>query len=883
MPRELKRYDNIKAFTHTQKEDRRDFIAVEIGDTKDASKFHPQFKMTRWNNEANVSFRLIDDWIPVANEHYSESNGVIEWKKMWKGKDWIARFYEDWTNSDGAYKFVEMVLPEKPPTNQITFSVVSKDVAFFYQPELTQQEIDEGAIRPDEVVGSYAIYSKSSGGMNSSDGKDYKVGKVGHLFRAYLEDANGDRIWADYNTDLSETGILTITVDQTWINNAAYPVTLDPTFGYTGVGASFINVSTNDHVIAGQWTIGENGSLDSITIYSDSDNVTNCSAFNVIYNDSSDAPGSLKGTSSSRTVSDNELDWFTQSMSSESLVASTPYWLAIHVTTTSQFGAPVKPAYDSNTNNGAYKSVAQNTWTSPQDPFPASPTTATTREYSYYATYTPSYTGSTETLYVNGDGNDTSGWRSEGGDYQKVDETTPDDGTTYLYGVTADDLASFTLTNPSFAASSTINAIWVYAYVYSVDPVDSTFQIYARTNSTNYYSSTLTGHSSLGYFEFVNKWTTNPNTASAWTVSDLTSLEVGVKKINTAGQRLTMMKVVVDYTAPNVEQEGFRFRNDDGSESAATWLASQDANSSITSGTNVRLRMLLNATGAAGSTQYQLEYKEKVSGSYAIVPLDVDTYGSELTSGGTASASHENGPSEGAAQAFDDSSSTKWLAFNTTPWLQYQFGSSATHVVGKYTLTSGNDDDTRDPYTWTLQGSNNGSTWDNLDTQTAQTFASRGLTKEYTFSNSTAYEYYRLNVTANNGNGSITQLAELSLYAIQDRALYMSGSSNITASGEATTAQLTAPSGKTTGDFDAGRIQDDENPADAVAITADDYTELEWCIVGSSAVEGDTFQFRVTDGGATLTTYTVTPELQITAGGGGGGSLSLRMLTGFGS
>ena len=37
----------------------------------------------------------------------------------------------------------------------------------------------------------------------------------------------------------------------------------------------------------------------------------------------------------------------------------------------------------------------------------------------------------------------------------------------------------------------------------------------------------------------------------------------------------------------------------------------------------------------------------------------------------------------------------------------------------------------------------------------------------------------------------------------------LAASSNITASGENTTVQLTAPAGKTTADFVAGRIQDD--------------------------------------------------------------------------
>ena len=99
------------------------------------------------------------------------------------------------------------------------------------------------------------------------------------------------------------------------------------------------------------------------------------------------------------------------------------------------------------------------------------------------------------------------------------------------------------------------------------------------------------------------------------------------------------------------------------------------------------------------------------------------------------------------------------------------------------------------------------------------------------------------------------------------QAFAMSASANIAASGANTTAQLTAPSGKTTGDFDAGRIQDDENPADSVNITADDYTEMEWSIEAKTDAREVAYRFRVTDNGTALDTYTVNPQLTISASG----------------
>ncbi len=127
-----------------------------------------------------------------------------------------------------------------------------------------------------------------------------------------------------------------------------------------------------------------------------------------------------------------------------------------------------------------------------------------------------------------------------------------------------------------------------------------------------------------------------------------------------------------------------------------------------------------------------------------------------------ASASSQNLPSEGAAQAFDGSISTKWFNANggNTGWLQYYFGGSAQTVIG-YTLTSGNDTPGRDPKNWQFQGSQEGSVWTTLDTRTGEAFVSRNLGKQYVFNNSTAYGYYRLNVTANNGDATGIQLDEM--------------------------------------------------------------------------------------------------------------------------
>jgi glucose/arabinose dehydrogenase len=124
-------------------------------------------------------------------------------------------------------------------------------------------------------------------------------------------------------------------------------------------------------------------------------------------------------------------------------------------------------------------------------------------------------------------------------------------------------------------------------------------------------------------------------------------------------------------------------------------------------------------------------------------------------------ASGENPPNEGKANLVDGKTSTKWLTFSPTGWVTLKLEKPA--AVVNYALTSANDFDGRDPKSWNLQGSTDGTNWTTLDTQTGQTFPQRFQSRQFPFTNTTAYLYYRLNITANGGE-SLIQLAELRLF-----------------------------------------------------------------------------------------------------------------------
>ena len=109
----------------------------------------------------------------------------------------------------------------------------------------------------------------------------------------------------------------------------------------------------------------------------------------------------------------------------------------------------------------------------------------------------------------------------------------------------------------------------------------------------------------------------------------------------------------------------------------------------------------------------------------------------------------------------DGDLNTKWGAPGAMPvWVVFKYKTSKTW--NKYSLTSGNDDPTRDFKDWTLQCSNDSITWVTLDTQTGHApWDARNSTLDFVFSNTVAFTYYRFNITSNNGNGGYTQLSEI--------------------------------------------------------------------------------------------------------------------------
>ena len=162
-----------------------------------------------------------------------------------------------------------------------------------------------------------------------------------------------------------------------------------------------------------------------------------------------------------------------------------------------------------------------------------------------------------------------------------------------------------------------------------------------------------------------------------------------------------------------------------------------------------------------GTTYYYTVTATNSAGTSGSSPADSATPFHPMVNVATGGTATDSGNTSGAMRAFDHNTGTGWFYRGTTGWLQYDLGHA--EAVQSYTIRSTTGLVPRDPKDWQVQGSNDGSTWTTLDTQSNQAFARRFELKTYAIANPSFYRYYRLKVTANNGDVVFTDLGELGL------------------------------------------------------------------------------------------------------------------------
>jgi len=371
------------------KNEPKDEINVEIGDSKQ-TEFYPQIKLMRWTNETNFSVHLKDT-------EYEKATITTDKDKIIWDKDNIKIEFFDYAEGEGGHKMV-WYLKSKPLTNKVEFSLQSKGLDFFRQPPLTEEYQNgyseefkkeivvsetqvkdlEGNVlveRPENVVGSYAVYHQTKGGMNDINGKEYRTGQAFFIYKSHITDAEGKQTWAILNID-TEKGIFSEEISQKFLDEAIYPLRSNLTFGFTSIGTTDYAGGPNYIIASIRDTPAQNGNVNSVSLYTRTASIPFTSG---VYNDSTSYPGTLLvDTAEGTSVL---TDWVTLNTdSSPAITAGTYYWLG--------FNNSVQILLKGSDLTGGTKYKASTYVSGTLPNFPASASTANWK-FSIYATYTP--------------------------------------------------------------------------------------------------------------------------------------------------------------------------------------------------------------------------------------------------------------------------------------------------------------------------------------------------------------------------------------------------------------------------------------------------------------------------------------------------------------
>jgi hypothetical protein len=329
----------------------------------------PKAKLKKWDGEVSMEIALRTDKKVKAKEE----NGKLKWKSKTKE----VHLYPLEVNEQmeyGGFEF-EIILKEKPDTNIITFDIVTKNLNFLYQPALTQEEIDYGDNRPNNVVGSYAVYHSTK-----KDNK-YKAGKAFHIYRPQMEDADGNTIWGELNIT---NNTLEVQIPQNFLDSAKYPIqhAAGLTFGHTAVGATDSTLGGNTLRGSYAWTPASNGTLDDIRWYARNTG-DNPKVRAILYKNSDNtliAVGSEEGVATGGS-------WEILNISNESINNSTAYMICFWISSAGNFPAKFDgdASYNLARDNEAYHAT-----NNPPDPidWDAGKPHLSGRKYSAYASYT---------------------------------------------------------------------------------------------------------------------------------------------------------------------------------------------------------------------------------------------------------------------------------------------------------------------------------------------------------------------------------------------------------------------------------------------------------------------------------------------------------------
>jgi hypothetical protein len=318
---------------------------------EEATNFEPSILLSRWDGEVALGVKSDISNIPAQDRTLSSDGNkiVLDTPKV---KYQMYDLPKTEQMRDGGYEF-EITLKEKPETNVVSLDIDTQNLDFFYQPPLNREKQrpgetcsetqcwnnkgEEVRLRPENVVGSYAVYyqNKKSGDYSLVGGKNYKTGKAFHIFRPRIEDAKGNWIWGNLNID-TQTGKLTVTIPREFLDNAIYPVrhAAGLTIGFNSEEATGWTIA--DTIVANRFVPEAAGNANPGTMHIWC--TSNSGTANAIMGAYADNAGTVLGQAKISTVEnivakaigDGSPSWVEDAAFVwTGIAASTDYWLAI--------------------------------------------------------------------------------------------------------------------------------------------------------------------------------------------------------------------------------------------------------------------------------------------------------------------------------------------------------------------------------------------------------------------------------------------------------------------------------------------------------------------------------------------------------------------------
>ncbi len=352
------------------------------------SLFNPKLTFSRWNE---VEFSLD---LPRAFTGNLGNGSLLSDKASFSNANYGFEFLptppKEGFNDLGGLDFI-ITLKRKPPINSLSFTFSQTGVEAYLQPPLTQAEIDEGAIRPDYVVNSIAFYATGkSGDYTALGGKNYKAGKVGHLYRLKAIDALGKWVWTDWNV---VGNLISLTVPQSFLDTAIYPVALMPigdTFGYTSIGLTERGPRTANYMrFYNGGYLGASGTVTSLSYYGKLSSAGNLQT--ALYTKSGSTYSLVTNGSSNTLPITTNLQWWDTVFANNPTITAQTYYLLFNTDVGCLLYLDAASGY------AQIKAQTFGTWPSTF----SSPSNDVPEQFSIYVTYTPSG-GGTLPIIVNG-------------------------------------------------------------------------------------------------------------------------------------------------------------------------------------------------------------------------------------------------------------------------------------------------------------------------------------------------------------------------------------------------------------------------------------------------------------------------------------------------